>query len=182
MYVSSVLVHSCVLISCCRACRPLSFSSTTTCLRLQLIRMGVSHSSLRFLIITSCMAETPRATIMCLLRPRFLRTVSMELICTSSSMPLFKRTDFFSSAAGQPPHNAVLTHACKWRDSRGLCDKHVNEEKVTDHMTSHLPTRSHDLMVECQWDGCKLENYIRRDTILRHIRQVHLKIRPRRLS
>lgn len=85
-------------------------------------------------------------------------------------------------AAGQPPHKAFLTHACKWRDSRGLCDKHVNEEKVTDHMTSHLPTPSPDLMVECQWDGCKLENYIRRDTILRHIRQVHLKIRPRRLS
>lgn len=85
-------------------------------------------------------------------------------------------------AAGQPPHNASLTYACKWRDRHGLCDEHVNKENVTDHMKSHLPTPSPGLMVECQWDGCELERDIRRDTILRHIRQVHLNIESRRLS
>lgn len=77
----------------------------------------------------------------------------------------------------ESPHASNRLLVCKWRDSCGPCGKHLNEEEVTDHMTSfHLPPPGRTLM-KCQWDKCK--DHTRRDTILRHIRQIHLKIRPR---
>ncbi|KIK34787.1 hypothetical protein CY34DRAFT_617054 [Suillus luteus UH-Slu-Lm8-n1] len=78
----------------------------------------------------------------------------------------------------ESPHASNRLLVCMWRDSCGPCGKHLNEEEVTDHMTSfHLPPPGRTLM-KCQWDKCKLKD-TRRDTILRHIRQIHLKIRPR---
>lgn len=82
----------------------------------------------------------------------------------------------------ESPHASNRLLVCKWRDSRGPCDKRLNEEEVVDHMTSlHLPPPGRTLM-KCQRDKCKLKDHICRDTILRHIRQIHLKIRPRRQS
>lgn len=80
----------------------------------------------------------------------------------------------------ESPHASDRLLVCKWHDSRGPCGKHVNEEEVADHMSSsHLPQPGRTPM-KCRWDGCKLKRDICRDTIIRHVRQIHFKIRPRR--
>ncbi|KAG2128660.1 uncharacterized protein EDB93DRAFT_1184183 [Suillus bovinus] len=68
---------------------------------------------------------------------------------------------------------------CKWKDDRGLCNKTENElRKMVKHVrSSHLPPHSRATM-KCQWEGCK--DSICRDTIFRHIRQIHLEIGSRR--
>jgi hypothetical protein len=71
---------------------------------------------------------------------------------------------------------------CKWPVEHDLCDTTVNEGDIADHMSSfHLPPPGRTPM-KCEWDGCKLKKHICRDTIIRHIRQIHFKIRPRRRS
>lgn len=86
-----------------------------------------------------------------------------------------------------PVHdNQSESHAscglCKWNDGHGPCDVTASEEEIVDHLSSsHLPPAGRELM-KCKWEGCKLGGFIRRDTILRHIRQIHLRIRPRRQS
>jgi hypothetical protein len=75
-------------------------------------------------------------------------------------------------------------YLCKWNDDgRGPCNMTVREEKeVAGHMSSfHLPPFGRYLM-ECKWEGCPLPDSIRRDTINRHIRQIHLNIKRRRQS
>lgn len=80
----------------------------------------------------------------------------------------------------ESPHASDRLLVCKWRGSRGPCGEHLNEEEVADHMSSsHLPPPGRTPM-KCQWDECKLKRDICRDTIIRHIRQIHFKIRPRR--
>lgn len=80
------------------------------------------------------------------------------------------------------PHTSDRSLVCEWRGSRGPCGQHLNEEEVADHMaSSHLPPPGRTPM-KCQWDKCKLKGYICRDTIIRHIRQIHLQIKPRRQS
>lgn len=78
------------------------------------------------------------------------------------------------------------SHACKWLDGHDLCGRTIDANKIPEHMcTYHLePSKraSHPL---CQLEGCqRLLSPYRRDTIIRHVREVHLRIRgqsrPRR--
>ncbi|KAG1841427.1 hypothetical protein DFJ58DRAFT_808390 [Suillus subalutaceus] len=72
---------------------------------------------------------------------------------------------------------------CKWNNDHGPCNKTIDEGEIANHLrSSHLPRSGCTPVVKCQWKGCKLPNLIRRDTIIRHIRQIHLKIKPRRQS
>ncbi|KAG2346527.1 hypothetical protein BDR05DRAFT_790113 [Suillus weaverae] len=71
---------------------------------------------------------------------------------------------------------------CKWDDGRGPCNRKTSSEgEIVNHLSSsHLPPAGRTLM-KCRWEGCKRTKLICRDTILRHIRQIDLGIRPRRL-
>lgn len=81
----------------------------------------------------------------------------------------------------ESPSDSLLV--CKWNDGRGPCNhKTSSEGEIVNHVSLfHLPPAGRTLM-KCQWEGCKLTKPICRDTILRHIRQIHLGIRPRRQS
>ncbi|KAG2059267.1 hypothetical protein BDR06DRAFT_719693 [Suillus hirtellus] len=69
-------------------------------------------------------------------------------------------------------------YVCKWNDGRGPCNKALNKQEMKKHIPSHLPRgNSH---VICRWEGCTYQQPMRRDTIIRHIRQIDLKIDPRR--
>ncbi|KAG1780084.1 hypothetical protein EV702DRAFT_58885 [Suillus placidus] len=86
-----------------------------------------------------------------------------------------------NQSESHPPDSLVV---CKWNDGHGPCNhKTSSEGEIVDHLSlSHLPLVAGRTLIKCQWDGCKRTKLIRRDTILRHIRQIDLGIRPRRLS
>jgi hypothetical protein len=88
-----------------------------------------------------------------------------------------------------PVHdNQSESHAsgylCEWNDGQGPCHMTIrNEKEVAVHMASfHLPRPGRDVKVKCRWKGCTAQKSFCRDTIHRHVRQIHLKIRPRRQS
>jgi len=96
----------------------------------------------------------------------------------------------FTSVQGfhqEEPHS-VNNHksefyTCKWLDSHDLCGGTIDANKISKHMrTYHL--RSPECAKSpryCQWEGCQRSlNPYRRDTLIRHVREVHLRIpRPR---
>jgi len=78
-------------------------------------------------------------------------------------------------------HASNCSVTCKWNDGHGSCDKKANEGDIVHHVSSsHLLPGPSRTAMRCRWEGCKLQKPIRRDTIIRHIRQIHLGIRPRR--
>ncbi|KAG1789076.1 uncharacterized protein HD556DRAFT_1495651 [Suillus plorans] len=77
-------------------------------------------------------------------------------------------------------HASNLLLVCEWNDGQGPCNKILNEGEIAHHVSSsHLPPPGRTRM-KCQWEGCTLQNLLRRDTVIRHIRQIHLEIKPRR--
>jgi len=76
------------------------------------------------------------------------------------------------------------SHVCKWRDGNVLCNRPVKASRggIAEHMSEYHFTSSEpaDSPFNCQWHGChRLEPY-RRDTIIRHFKEVHLKMpRPK---
>jgi hypothetical protein len=68
---------------------------------------------------------------------------------------------------------------CQWDDDNGLCGKSVIVRK--DEITSHLKSDHFKLsiqgktLVQCQWMGCG--EWMRRDTVFRHIREVHFELK-----
>ncbi|KAG2128659.1 uncharacterized protein EDB93DRAFT_1184182 [Suillus bovinus] len=86
-----------------------------------------------------------------------------------------------SSGNVSESHTSSRLLVCKWNDGHGLCGKTLNKKDVAKHMSSsHLRRVPGAIIVECQWQGCT--EPMRRDTILRHIRQLHFEINPRRQS
>ncbi|KAG1874941.1 hypothetical protein F4604DRAFT_1763104 [Suillus subluteus] len=82
-------------------------------------------------------------------------------------------------------HASDRLFVCRWNDGRwhGPCDKTANEGEIVSHVSlSHLPQLAGRTPMKCKWEGCKLQKSICRDTIIRHIRQIHLGIKPRRQS
>ncbi|KAG2108930.1 uncharacterized protein F5147DRAFT_693331 [Suillus discolor] len=65
---------------------------------------------------------------------------------------------------------------CLWNDSQGQCSFTADTvTTVMKHISSHhLREHQHsDCQVRCRCRGCLLRRTIRRDTILRHIREIH---------
>lgn len=77
-------------------------------------------------------------------------------------------------------HISSLLLVCKWNDGQSPCNRILNEGEIAHHVSSsHLPPPGRTRM-KCQWEGCTFQNPLRRDTAIRHIRQIHLEIKPRR--
>lgn len=94
---------------------------------------------------------------------------------------------FRHSQLQEEPHSAnnhkSESHACRWLDGHDLCGRTVDANDVPEHMcTYHLRSseRAGDPLY-CQWEGCQRSvTPYRRDTIIRHVREVHLRIsRPK---
>ncbi|KAG1841426.1 hypothetical protein DFJ58DRAFT_845007 [Suillus subalutaceus] len=62
----------------------------------------------------------------------------------------------------------------------GGTESHVGprtrEHMLSHHFKSPLPA---DSRLECLWEGCELHKYVRRDTIIRHIDEIHLGLKYR---
>lgn len=70
---------------------------------------------------------------------------------------------------------------CQWNDGYGVCGMTINTARVGEHMSlihfkSPLLANSR---LKCLWADCQLGKPVRRDTIIRHITEKHLGIRPR---
>ncbi|KAJ8593348.1 hypothetical protein M405DRAFT_811116 [Rhizopogon salebrosus TDB-379] len=79
-------------------------------------------------------------------------------------------------------HSAALLE-CLWNDNRGPCGFTTDTvPSVLSHISAyHLRGHPHaDNKVECQCRDCPLSKTIRRDTLLRHIREVHYADKYRR--
>lgn len=77
---------------------------------------------------------------------------------------------------GDIPHEQESPTRCLWKDSQGQCS--FTADTVTTVMKHislyHLHEHQHpDCQVQCRCRGCLLPKTIRRDTILRHIREIH---------
>ena len=78
-------------------------------------------------------------------------------------------------------HKSEL-YVCKWLDGHNICGRTIDANKIPEHMcTYHLEPPKRASHSSCQWEGCqRLLSSYRRDTIIRHIREVHLGIpRPK---
>jgi hypothetical protein len=80
----------------------------------------------------------------------------------------------------EPPFNSFnaseLPTQCLWNDSQGQCSFTADTvATMMKHISSyHLHEHQHpDCQVQCRCRGCLLPKTIRRDTILRHIREIH---------
>ncbi|KAG2152723.1 hypothetical protein DEU56DRAFT_775615 [Suillus clintonianus] len=65
---------------------------------------------------------------------------------------------------------------CLWNDTQGQCGFTADTvTTVLKHISSHhlCEHQEHDSQVQCRCRGCLLRRTIRRDTILRHIREIH---------
>lgn len=70
---------------------------------------------------------------------------------------------------------------CRWNDGYGICGRTIDAAKTGEHMLSYhfkspLPA---DYRLECLWEGCELHKSVRRDTIIRHIDEIHLGLKYR---
>ncbi|OAX43144.1 hypothetical protein K503DRAFT_222869 [Rhizopogon vinicolor AM-OR11-026] len=89
--------------------------------------------------------------------------------------------------AGEPQATvetpAAPLYECLWNDGRDQCS--LTASTVTD-VIKHISTHHlrghplHDNHVLCQCRDCPLRKLIRRDTILRHIREIHYSDKYRR--
>ncbi|KAG2064517.1 hypothetical protein BDR04DRAFT_1109989 [Suillus decipiens] len=82
-------------------------------------------------------------------------------------------------------HAPGCSLVCKWNDGDGPCGQTASQAEMINHLSSsHLPRpgRARTIKCQCQWEGCNRTDHFCRDTILRHIRQIHLGINRRRQS
>ncbi|KAG1798289.1 uncharacterized protein BJ212DRAFT_1365791 [Suillus subaureus] len=82
---------------------------------------------------------------------------------------------------GETESHISCVFACRWNDGYGICGRSINAAGIGEHMLSYhfkspLPA---DSRLECLWEGCKLHKPVRRDTIIRHIVEIHLGLKNR---
>ncbi|KAJ8592189.1 hypothetical protein M405DRAFT_880089 [Rhizopogon salebrosus TDB-379] len=89
------------------------------------------------------------------------------------------------AAEDAEPHatHAALLCECVWNDRQGQCNFTTDTvANVLTHISScHLRGYPQsDTHVQCQCRGCTLRRPIRRDTVLRHVREIHYADKYRR--
>ncbi|KAG1745740.1 hypothetical protein EDB19DRAFT_1692465 [Suillus lakei] len=100
-------------------------------------------------------------------------------VIESSPIEVHHHPAHVNQSESHAPNRSVI---CKWNGGHGPCDKTILEAEIGSHVSScHLPPPKSP-PAKCRWGGCNNPKPMRRDTILRHIRQIHLGINPRRMS
>lgn len=82
---------------------------------------------------------------------------------------------------GETESHVGHAFVCKWNDGHGICGRTINAARTGEHMLSYhfkspLPAGSR---LGCLWEGCELHKLVRRDTIIRHIVEIHLGLKTR---
>ncbi|KAG2152722.1 hypothetical protein DEU56DRAFT_512496 [Suillus clintonianus] len=101
--------------------------------------------------------------------------VSDEALSTSQP----QQNHWYHVPEKQPePHAADSVLICEWN----ACGYAVHASGIAEHMSSkHLEAPKHgETLLACRWKGCQLQRPIRRDTLIRHIREMHFGMKSRR--
>ncbi|KAG1849131.1 hypothetical protein DFJ58DRAFT_729620 [Suillus subalutaceus] len=101
-------------------------------------------------------------------QPNILRYESLII-------PIIRNINSFNSAVGQPSNDGFPTQIpCLWTDHQGKCDFSVNTIKsMLTHISSQHLRKKQPSASQVQCHICSPPKTIRRDTIRRHIREIH---------
>ena len=68
---------------------------------------------------------------------------------------------------------------CKWKDEYGtVCEEAITRGTLPGHLSEHgIKNKSRNHPTKCNWVGCKTKKPMNRESIVRHIREVHLRLR-----
>ncbi|KAG2115521.1 hypothetical protein DEU56DRAFT_840777 [Suillus clintonianus] len=98
--------------------------------------------------------------------PRAERPVARQAISMSPADPTSH------SALDTPVGVSTMPRdRCRWSHASGLCNAVVSVDTLVVHMRKHVGGSSHR-RIHCSWNGCG--KLMRRDCLVRHIREIHL--------
>ncbi|KAF8131943.1 hypothetical protein EV363DRAFT_1479771, partial [Boletus edulis] len=87
-------------------------------------------------------------------------------------------------AVQSPLYTSILTLEelewfCGWKNEDGtLCDEVFKRASLPMHLAKHgIKNKSRTSPTKCRWLGCKKRKPMNRESIVRHIREVHMRLR-----
>ncbi|KAG1882907.1 hypothetical protein F4604DRAFT_312272 [Suillus subluteus] len=96
--------------------------------------------------------------------PRSLHPVTQQVISVPSVDPTFH-------LMLDKPVGVSTGDRCRWSQATDPCNDVVSADTLVVHMRKHVGGTSHR-RVYCSWNGCG--KLMRRDCLVRHIREIHL--------
>ncbi|KAG1736764.1 hypothetical protein EDB19DRAFT_1019525 [Suillus lakei] len=98
--------------------------------------------------------------------PRSEHPITRQAISMPSADPIFHLMLDIPVGVSTMPRDR-----CGWSQATDLCNAVVSADTLVVHMRKHVGTSSHR-RVYCSWNGCG--KLMRRDCLVRHIREIHL--------
>ena len=70
---------------------------------------------------------------------------------------------------------------CQWKDGdKPVCGKPIDYESTPEHLSKHgVEHMSRGIPTKCHWAGCRRKKFMNRESIVRHVREVHLREKRR---
>ena len=105
----------------------------------------------------------------------FTHTLSNQVLCAVQSPPCTASLPFEQ----QLTPSGASPRPCKWKDEDGtVCEELITSASLPGHLAKHGIEKQHrGHHTTCHWDGCKRKKHMNRESIVRHIREVHLRLR-----
>ena len=116
--------------------------------------------------------------------------VSRPPLTQVPSTPRIPRTNrSFSNSSHRPTRTSPWPvsstsseQTCQWRMADGTpCGTPISVTTVPEHLATHgIKNKGHSLPLKCEWLGCRLrkgQETMKRESIVRHVREVHLRFR-----
>ncbi|KAG2115073.1 uncharacterized protein F5147DRAFT_409460 [Suillus discolor] len=103
--------------------------------------------------------------------PRSLHPIARQVISRPSAHPTFHLMDIPAGVSTLLPRDR-----CGWSQATDLCNDIVSANTLVVHMRKHVGGFSHR-RIYCSWNGCG--KLMRRDCLVRHIREIHLRSKRR---
>ncbi|KAG2075911.1 hypothetical protein BDR04DRAFT_1149641 [Suillus decipiens] len=98
---------------------------------------------------------------------QILLPVAQQAVSMPSADPTFHLVADISAGVS----TLMSQNRCGWSQAIDLCDDVVSADTLVTHMRKHVRGSSHR-RVCCSWNGCG--KVMRKDCLVRHIREVHL--------
>ncbi|KIK34491.1 hypothetical protein CY34DRAFT_639388, partial [Suillus luteus UH-Slu-Lm8-n1] len=102
--------------------------------------------------------------------------------CSSSSTPVFSAPTVDCSSSGlsntsEPTDHSLVELQCMWVGPDGSCNDQIRHCDFPSHLRE-VHGMTGQAIVTCRWHGCN--KALRRDSIWRHVREIHLGIGRKR--
>lgn len=70
------------------------------------------------------------------------------------------------------------TNICEWTENGAICGHKITRANLPEHLSVHgIKNKSRNSPTTCHWAGCKKRAPMNRESIVRHIREVHLRLK-----